>query len=127
MNSPPPPSNPVSTPYKTVFGDREVVPKTLREQSLRSLAPPPSLEPLTPSQPRTILGDREVVPEVVEPELLVGRVGHVSRVGLLPLGLRHAGLDKPHAKAQEAVDLSMIIVVASNGGVANTSGVTGYG
>ena len=53
-----------------------------------------------------------VVPQVVEAHLVVGAVGDVGGVGLLPLLLVQIVDDEAHAEAQEAVDLAHPLAVA---------------
>ena len=49
-------------------------------------------------------GELHVVPQVVEAELVVGPVGDVGGVGLLPLVILHIVGDHPHIQTQEPVD-----------------------
>jgi hypothetical protein len=53
-----------------------------------------------------------VVAEVVEAELVVGPVGDVGAVGLLPLPVVHVVLDDAHREAEEAVETSHPLRVA---------------
>jgi hypothetical protein len=52
-----------------------------------------------------VRGHGEIVAQEVEAELLVGHVLDVARVGLAPLGGRHARLDQADAQPEELVDL----------------------
>jgi hypothetical protein len=55
---------------------------------------------------------RHVVAQVVEPELVVGPVGDVGRVGRAPLGRRHLRLDQSDRDAQGPVDRAHPLGVA---------------
>ena len=61
-----------------------------------------------------ILLDRlHVVAEVVEAELVVGAVGDVAAVDLLPLGRLHLRLDRPHGHAQATEERAHPLGVAA--------------
>ena len=56
--------------------------------------------------------DAHIVPQVVEAHLVVGAVGDVGGVGLLPLGGGEAVDDQAHFQSQETVDLAHPLAVA---------------
>lgn len=59
-----------------------------------------------------VQGVRHVVAQVVEPELVVGAVCDVGRIGCATLGRRHAGQDHAGVEAEEAVDAAHPLGVA---------------
>ena len=56
--------------------------------------------------------ESHVVPQVIEPHLVVGTVGNIGGVSLLPLGLVQTVDNQAHGQAQEAIDLAHPLAVA---------------